>query len=64
MACQKNNYLLKASLLSLSISLVLPVHAENPPPTLEEMWTIIQRQQQEIEQLKQQLQTTDQKLEQ
>jgi hypothetical protein len=60
----KKNGLLKASLLSLSISLVLPVHAANPPATLEEMWTIIQRQQQEIELLKQQLQTTDQKVEQ
>ncbi len=64
----KKNCLLKASLLSLSISIsinvILPVHAATPPATPEEMWTIIQRQQQEIEQLKQQVQATDQKVDQ
>lgn len=47
----------------LSLTTTLSAGAATPPATLEEMWQVIQRQQAEIEALKQQLEVVDTKVE-
>jgi hypothetical protein len=53
---------LTAALVTSAVALSSPLHAAKAP-TMEELWEIIQTQQSEIEALKQQQQTTDEKVE-